>query len=99
MKITIMCMFLILSMCLEQRNGREGRRSKAGAQAGLDFSAMLSSVPGIFNSLNFSEAKFSQCNWWKLLVKVLISRDKVMHSLVVRHSHRALSKCGCREWR
>lgn len=59
MKITIMRMFLILSMCLEQRSGREGRRSKAGARAGSDCSAVFSSVPGIFNSLNFSEAKFS----------------------------------------
>lgn len=102
MKITIMCMFLILSMCLKQRYGREGRRSKAGAQAGLDFSTMFSSVLGIFNSLNFSEAKFSQCNWWNPLVKVPVSRDKVMHSLLVRHSHFhrvchcALPKCGWR---
>lgn len=71
MKITIMCMFLILSMCLERRNGVEGKRSKAGAQAGLGCLAVLSCVPGIFNSLIFSEAKFSVCNWWKPFVKLL----------------------------
>lgn len=75
----------------------EGRRSKAGVRVGLDFSAILSSVSGIFNSLNFSEATFSQCNWWKPLVKVPVSRDKVIYSLVVRHSHCALPKCGWRE--
>lgn len=103
MKITIMCMFLILSMCLKQRNGREGRRSKAGGRAGLDCSAVLSCVLGIFNSFNSSVAKFSLCNWWKPLVPVAVSGDKVMHSLLVRHGHFhhgchcALPKCGWRE--